>query len=69
MKVRFYVDVLAPYHLPKGQQIQMMAMTHPYQGKVTEGFKRFCFDVDFPPGAIVDATPVPVTAPMEVPCD
>ena len=67
MKIRFYCDLLVPYHLPKGQPLTMMAMTHPHQGKVTDGFKRYCFDVDFPPDAIVEAQPIPVSAVSEVP--
>ncbi len=67
MKVRFYCDLLVPYHLPKGTALNICATTMPFQGKVTEGFKRFCFDVDFPPDAIAEGTPIPASAPLEVP--
>ena len=67
MKIRFYVDLIAPYHLPKGQQINLFATTQPYQGKVVEGFRRYCFDVDFPPEAILEAIPTPASAASEIP--
>jgi hypothetical protein len=67
MKIRFYCDILVPYYLPKGQTLNLCATTMPYQGKVPEGFKRVCFDADFPPGFITEGILIPSTPAVEVP--
>lgn len=67
MKVRFYCDLPYPYHIPSKLPPSMHATTHPYSGKITEGFKRYCFDVDFPPDAVLQGQVVPCSGVTTTP--